>query len=91
MRSGGNAGNNTPTGLNWNKTALIGLRFTHRELVMAERLLSIRTVSERTSLSRSEIYRRVKLGTFPRQVKIGVRRVAWPERDVDFWCQAQYS
>ena len=58
---------------------------------MAERLLSIRSVAERTSLSRSEIYRRVALGTFPQQLKIGARRVAWKERDVDFWCQQQYT
>ena len=56
---------------------------------MAERFLGIRTVVERTTLSRSEIYRRVKLGTFPRQVKLGPRRVAWKERAVDFWCQQQ--
>lgn len=56
---------------------------------MAERFLSIGTVCERTTLSRSEIYRRVKLGTFPRQKKIGARRVAWEERVVDSWCRQQ--
>ena len=58
---------------------------------MAERFLGIRSVVERTTLSRSEIYRRVKLGTFPRQIKLGAQRVAWKERDVDFWCQQQYT
>ena len=52
---------------------------------MAERLLSIRTVMERTTLSRSEIYRRLQGEDFPRQVKLGPRRVAWKEADVDFW------
>ncbi len=58
---------------------------------MAERLLGIRTVVERTTLSRTEIYRRIREGTFPRQIKLGPRRVAWKERDVDFWCQQQYT
>lgn len=58
---------------------------------MAERFLSIRSVVERTTLSRSEIYRRIQAGTFPKQVKLGPRRVAWKERDVDFWAQVQYT
>ena len=56
---------------------------------MAERLLGIRTVVERTTLSRTEIYRRIRDEDFPRQIKLGARRVAWKERDVDFWIQAQ--
>ena len=56
---------------------------------MAERFLSIRTVVERTTLSRSEIYRRVKVGNFPRQVKIGPRRVAWNESEVSEWIDAR--
>ena len=58
---------------------------------MAERFLGIRTVVERTTLSRTEIYRRIREGTFPRQIKLGARRVAWKEQDVDFWCQQQYT
>ncbi len=58
---------------------------------MAEHFLSIRTVVARTTLSRTEIYRRIREGTFPRQIKLGPRRVAWHERDVDFWIQSQYT
>ncbi len=58
---------------------------------MAERLLGIRTVVERTTLSRTEIYRRIRDEDFPRQIKLGARRVAWKERDIDFWIQAQYT
>jgi len=58
---------------------------------MAERFLSIRTVVERTTLSRTEIYRRIRDEDFPRQIKLGARRVAWKERDIDFWIQAQYT
>ena len=55
---------------------------------MAERLLSIREVAERTTLSKNEIYRRIREGVFPRQIQLGVRRVAWRERDIDIWIAA---
>ena len=42
-------------------------------------------VMARTALSRSEIYRRVAAGTFPRPAKLGVRASAWPVADVDAW------
>lgn len=56
---------------------------------MGDRLYAIRAVVERTTLSRTEIYRRIREGTFPRQIKLGPRRVAWRERDVDEWVAAQ--
>lgn len=52
---------------------------------MAERLLTLKQVSERTTLSATEIYRRVSKGTFPRQIKIGEQRTAWLESEVDAW------
>ena len=36
-----------------------------------DRILRIRTVLNRTGLSRSTLYRKMSDGTFPRQVKIG--------------------
>lgn len=56
---------------------------------MAERFLSIRQVVERTTLSRTEIYRRIRDDDFPRQVKLGPRRVAWREKVIDAWITAQ--
>lgn len=40
--------------------------------------LRLPEVCKRTGLSRSEIYRRLKLGVFPRPKKIGVKSIAWP-------------
>ena len=40
-------------------------------------LLRFRQVREIVPLSRSEIYRRIALGQFPRPVKLGERAVAW--------------
>lgn len=55
---------------------------------MAERLLGIREVKTRTTLSKTEVYRRIKEGVFPRQFKLGPRRVAWREKDIDIWIAA---
>ena len=38
--------------------------------------LNIEHVRERTSLSKQEIYRRVRRGDFPKQIQIGPARVA---------------
>ena len=39
-------------------------------------------VCARTGLSRSEIYRRIAAGEFPKPVKIGRRASAWDSREV---------
>ena len=49
--------------------------------------LNIEQVRHRTSLSKQEIYRRVWIGAFPKQVPIGPARVAWVETEVDEWAQ----
>jgi prophage regulatory protein len=50
-----------------------------------ERILRIRSVLERTGLSRSTLYRKVQEGTFPRQVRIAERSVGWRESAVTRW------
>ena len=52
---------------------------------MTEQLLKMKDVRGRVSLSRQEIYRRIKLGTFPEQVQLGPGRVAWVGSEVDEW------
>jgi prophage regulatory protein len=42
-------------------------------------------VVRRSGLSRSEIYRRVAAGTFPRPVKLGERASAWANTEVTQW------
>ena len=48
-------------------------------------LLKIRQVQERTALSRSSIYAMIKLGEFPKAIKIGERAVAWSEAAITQW------
>lgn len=52
---------------------------------MAERLISLRDVLTRTSLSKTHTYRLINAGTFPRPVPLGPRRVAFIEREVNEW------
>lgn len=39
----------------------------------------------RVTLSRSELYRRIDSGTFPSPVRLGPKRIAFVEREVDAW------
>ncbi len=55
---------------------------------MATRLLHIRDVLNRTSLSRSHVYRLMGLGQFPKSVKLG-SRTAWIEAEVQEWIDAR--
>lgn len=45
----------------------------------------------RTALSRTSIYRRIADGTFPRQVALGEKSVAWIEADVEAWMLERVS
>jgi prophage regulatory protein len=48
-------------------------------------LLLASKVMELAGISRSEVYRLLRLGTFPPPVRLGVRRVAWRRSDVQRW------
>ncbi len=56
-----------------------------------DRLLGRHEVERVTSLSKAELYRRVREGIFPRQVRLGGRRVAWLEREVREWVGARIA
>lgn len=58
-----------------------------RELTL-ERLPAVRA---RTGLSRSEIYRSIFRGTFPKQIKIGLRASGWSASEVDAWIAARIA
>lgn len=44
-------------------------------------------VKEKTGLSKSAIYSKIKEGEFPVSVPIGSRTVAWLESDIDEWLE----
>ena len=47
------------------------------------KLLPLPAVKERTGLSRSTLYEMMKAGTFPKPVKINVRKNGWIEHEVE--------
>jgi len=50
-----------------------------------DRILRLPAVLERTGLSRSTLYRKIKAGTFPRQLSISTRCAGWRESSVIEW------
>ena len=56
-----------------------------------ERLLPPPIVSDRTSLSRTTLWRMVRAGSFPKPVTISPGRIAWPESAVQAWIAAKVA
>tara|TARA_B110001454_G_scaffold211987_1_gene228265 strand:- start:464 stop:649 length:186 start_codon:yes stop_codon:yes gene_type:complete len=50
-----------------------------------ERILRLPEVKSRTGLSRSSIYAKISAGTFPPQLKLGVKIVGWYQSDISEW------
>ncbi|TPN57393.1 MULTISPECIES: AlpA family transcriptional regulator [unclassified Mesorhizobium] len=50
-----------------------------------DRIIRLRTVLDRTGLSRSTIYRKISEGTFPAQIKISINGAGWRESEIDRW------
>jgi prophage regulatory protein len=52
---------------------------------MPNRIIRLRTVLDRTGLSRSTLYRKIGDGTFPPQLRISVHGAGWSEAEVERW------
>ncbi|WP_349322122.1 AlpA family phage regulatory protein [Asticcacaulis sp. MM231] len=50
-----------------------------------DRIIRLKTVLDRTGLSRSTLYRKITEGTFPSQLKISVHGAGWHELSVNQW------
>jgi prophage regulatory protein len=50
-----------------------------------DRMLRIKTVLDRTGLSRSTLYRKIDRGEFPKQVKLSERCAGWRESAIEAW------
>lgn len=55
------------------------------------RLMRIREVLKLCGLSRTTLYREIKLHTFPAQVKLSARSVGWLQDDVMQWLDARVA
>ena len=51
----------------------------------ADRLIQVKEVIRLTSVSRTQLHRLVKAGSFPRPCKIGSARKAWSLQEVRLW------
>ncbi|AJE46146.1 helix-turn-helix transcriptional regulator [Celeribacter indicus] len=56
---------------------------------MADTLLTIEEVAVRTRLSKPTIYKLIRQGHFPRQLRLCANKVAWLEREVGEWVAAR--
>jgi prophage regulatory protein len=56
---------------------------------MPKKLLRMPEVEQRTGLSRSAVYLKMKAKQFPASVQVGPQITAWLESDVDAWIDAQ--
>jgi prophage regulatory protein len=52
------------------------------------KFLRLPAVMEAVGMSRTTIYKRVKAGTFPKPVQLGLRSVAWDQAEVAAWQQS---
>ncbi len=50
-----------------------------------DRILRLKSVLDRTGLTRSTLYRKMERGSFPRQLKLSARCAGWRESAVIEW------
>ena len=50
-----------------------------------DRIIRLKTVLNRSGLSRSTVYRKINEGTFPPQVKLSLNGVGWRESELNRW------
>jgi len=53
----------------------------------SRRLLSLRDVQEQTGLGRTTIYEKIKKGSFPKPIPIGVRGKRFDSFSIDGWVE----
>jgi prophage regulatory protein len=58
-------------------------------MISSPKILDLPTVQEKTSCGRSFVYQGIKDGTFPRQIRLGTRRIGFLESDIDEWIAAR--
>ena len=54
-------------------------------MTYSDPLLRREQVEERTGLARTTIYRKMREGSFPEPIQVGVRAVRWPASEFETW------
>ena len=57
---------------------------------MKENLIRLREVMKITGFSRSQIYKLINLGEFPKQIQISPGSVAWLESELENWMKERF-
>lgn len=52
---------------------------------MTEKIQKLPEVIKQTGLCRTAIYASIAEGTFPKQIKLGLRSVGWLKSEVEIW------
>lgn len=58
-------------------------------MISPPKILDLPTVQLKTSCGRSFLYQGIKDGTFPKQIRLGTRRIGFLESDIDEWIAAR--
>jgi prophage regulatory protein len=53
------------------------------------RVLPLAATQDKTGCGRSFIYKAIKEGTFPKQIRLGTRRIGFLESEIDEWIDAR--
>jgi prophage regulatory protein len=56
---------------------------------VGQRFISVKEVVKRACLSKTELYRRLNAGRFPKPFALGPKKVVFLESEVDAWMRAQ--
>lgn len=84
---------------NQQRTEFCEQRYIKNEIA-GKRLIRVPEVLSRVGFSRTTLYERIKEGSFPDRVKIGLRSVAFVESEIDAWiekviaesrCESEYN
>lgn len=54
---------------------------------MSVKILRIQQVAEQTGLSHSSLYKQMRMGLFPRPIKLTARASGWEESAVQAWIE----
>ena len=55
------------------------------------RFIKIKEVVSRAGICRVAVYNKMRTGEFPKNIKLGVRSVAWLESDIDEWIDSKIT
>lgn len=72
-----------------NRTMSKDTKTAHEPAILT--LYRLPEVRARCALSRSEIYRRIAIGEFPKPIKLGERASAWAAHEVAAWIAARIA